>query len=198
MNKNWKIKPIIFIFISILLIGIGTTYAVFNNNYTFTNSFKSSTVDVKIEENFTPKPWNRDTKTTKEVKIANKGNSDVVIRISYDEVWSKELNGEKVQINNLVNGQNVVIKEWTSDFLKNFVLKDDGWYYYNKVLKGNSAVTILESIKLDYDLVDASSENYEEYDYELSFNFEAVQADAKAIKEVWKVDATLAGNSVTW
>lgn len=198
--KKMKKKPILFVTLVLVLIGIGTTIAFFSNSYKFDNVFKSASNDVVIEENFTPKPWEKNTPTTKEVYVTNKESGDVVVRLSYEEVWSKKVGSETYQISNKVNGENVVKKNWTADFLSsdNWVLKDDGYYYYKKLLKGKSSIKILESIELNYDLIEASGEDYLSYDYELDFNFEAIQPTAEAIKSVWGIDATIANDKVNW
>lgn len=197
MKNKIKVKPIIFIIISILLIGLGTTLALYQNKYSFKDDFNSAALNVVIEDEFTSTPW-CDIPTAKKVSIVNHEESDVVIRVSYDEVWSKTLSDETVQISNLVNGENVVIKNWTQAFLDDFTLKEDGWYYYNKVLKGNGSITILESIQLNNDLVSQSGDDYSSYDYELDFDFEALQNSEEAIKSVWGLTATIQNDIVTW
>ena len=200
MIKNIKKKPILFIFLALLLIGVGTTIALFTNSYTFNNTFKSADSKIVLEENFTPTPWIENTPTTKEVYITNNGDSDVVVRLSYEELWSKKVGSETHQISNIVDGQNVVKKKWTDGFLSsdNWVLKDDGYYYYKKILKGNSRIQILKSIELDYDLIEKSGEDYLSYDYELVFEIETVQPTSEAIKSVWGLNATIANDNVNW
>ncbi len=121
-------------------------------------------------------------------------------------------------LNNKIDGQDVVIKEWTEEWLNDFVLGNDGWYYYKKVLNSNSNVQILNSIMKNPKLFgDDSSDRddnmgtlsrlqiqhnlhqrYTASDYELDFNYEAVQADKKAIKELWGHDVTITDNEIEW
>lgn len=200
MSKLKK-KPLLFLVLSLLFISIGTTFALFQTGYIYENMFQSSKQDVVLVEESSEMVWSSEA-TSKKVSVANNGDSDVVIRVSYDEVWSKEVSDEVVQISNIVDGEEVVIKNWTSTFLTDFELKDDGWYYYKKVLKGNTTVQLLESILLDSSLpIDGNVLGYEDYysyNYELSFHFEAVQATKNAISKVWGYTVEITEDDVTW
>ena len=127
----------------------------------------------------------------KEVTIKNEGASSpkVLIRIAYSETWTKS---DGTIISNIVNNSNVVIKNWTTDFTTDFVDGGDGWYYYEKVLNPASEVKILNSIALN-------DSEYNKYNYDISFRFESVQADATAANALWGKTATIDENgAVTW
>lgn len=194
--KNIKRKPLIFL-LGILVLGIvGGTFAYYYSEIAISNEFKTLTYNVQIEEEFN-KTWG-----TKKVSFVNKEatNTPVVLRINYNESWRKEVNGTKLSLDNNVNGENAVTKNWTTAFTNDFVLGDDGWYYYKKTLNAKKSVQVLESITLNEDLISTSPyyDEYKDYDYELDFNFEAIQANTDAISEIWNKKATISGGNVTW
>lgn len=130
-------------------------------------------------------------------------------------------------ISNTINGENVVIKDWTDDFLNDFVLGSDGWYYYKKVLNSGDELTILNSINLNLELLynnddkdkytnyiitydsvndeynieeeldSSSNENYP-YIYNLTFSFEVIQANSTAVSQIWNKSITINNGNVTW
>lgn len=187
-----NIKPLIFIFVIVIVLGVGGTMAYLTHNYIYTNTFNTSTYDVQIEEEF------YNTWGTKKVSIVNNEatNTPVIIRVNYNEIWS---NGNKV-LSNKIDGEESVIKNWTQTFKNDFVLGADGWYYYKKILNGGSSVKILDSIDKNTDLINSSSDKdkYSSYDYELSFNYEALQASKDAVKDIWGYNVTINGSDIVW
>ena len=127
----------------------------------------------------------------KEVTIKNEGagSPKVLIRVAYSETWTK---ADGTIISNIVDNNNVVTKNWTTDFTTDFVDGGDGWYYYKKVLNPASEVKILNSIALN-------DSSYNKYNYDLSFRFESVQSDAAAANALWSKNVTIDDNGVaTW
>ena len=178
-------KSLRYLILLAFIIVIGVTSAFYISSVAMVNNFKTSTYDVKLEEEF------NGTFGTKKVSIVNnEDNTPVVLRINYLEVWSK-LNEDGIYdtLSNKFNGSDVVTKEWTEEFKTNFTLRDDGWYYYNKVLEPGDRVEILKSITLNDELIQSSSnyENYKTYNYELTFNYEAIQATSEAISDIWEL-----------
>ena len=45
-------KPLVFIVLLLVIVGIGTTFALFYSNVVIPNQFKTRIYDVKIEEEF--------------------------------------------------------------------------------------------------------------------------------------------------
>lgn len=194
--KKIKKKPLIFL-LALIVIGIvGTTFAYYYTEVSFPNQFRTMTYNVTIEEEF------NDTWGTKKVSFVNKEetNTPVVLRINYNELWRKEVSGVKLSLDNNVNGENVVTKNWTSTFTSDFIDGGDGWYYYKKTLNAEESVQVLNSISLKEDLISTSPyyNDYKSYTYELDFNFEAIQASSSAISEIWSKTATISGSNVTW
>lgn len=125
------------------------------------------------------------------ITFRNEGasSSKVLLRIAYSETWSK---ADGTIISNNGAAGNAVTKNWTTDFGRDFVDGNDGWYYYEFVLNPESEVRVLDSIEL----VDNS---YSIYNYDLSFRFESVQADAAAANALWNKNVTIDDNgAATW
>lgn len=194
--RKIKKKPLIFLLVLCLLGIVGTTFAYYYTEIAIPNQFKAMTYNVTIEEEF------NDTWGTKKVSFVNneETNTPVVLRINYNELWRKEINGVKLSLDNNVNGTNVVTKNWTTAFTNDFVDGGDGWYYYKKTLNAEESVQVLNSISLNESLISTSPyyNDYKTYTYELDFNFEAIQANSSAISEIWGKNATITGGDVTW
>lgn len=195
MKKN-NTKPIIFMLILPILTAIGFTLAYYTSEIKLVNEFKTSTYNVDIEDRNTGS-WGERT-----VKFINKEatNTPVVLRINYNESWTNKINDYLLTLDNTINGENVVIKSWTEDFLNDFIKGDDGWYYYTKILYAKENVQVLTQVELNQNLIKNSAyyDEYLTYTYDLSFNFEAIQADSNAIQEIWNKKTTLKGNDVLW
>ncbi len=194
LKKFKKIKP--FSFLLILCIGVvGVTLAYTIFNYSYSKTYTTKGYNVTMEGQFT------NGFGEKKVSFKNNDTMPVVIRFTYNELWSKEDSEYGMfTLSNTVGTESVVTKTWTTPLETNFTLGSDGWYYYNKVLDANSSVEVLNSIAFNDTLAQTSSdyEDYRTYDYDLSFNFEAVQADTKAIQKVWNKSATITSGDITW
>lgn len=194
--KKIKKKPLFFLLLLLVLGIVGTTFAYYYTEIAIPNQFRAMTYNVTIEEEF------NNTWGTKKVSFVNneETNTPVVLRINYNELWRKEVNGVKLSLDNNVNGTNVVIKNWTTAFTNDFIDGGDGWYYYKKTLAAEASVQVLDSIALNESLISTSPyyNDYKSYTYELDFNFEAIQASSSAISEIWGKTATISGGNVTW
>lgn len=194
--KKIKKKPLFFLLLLLALGIVGTTFAYYYTEIAIPNQFRAMTYNVTIEEKF------NNTWGTKKVSFVNneETNTPVVLRINYNELWRKEVNGVKLSLDNNVNGTNVVTKNWTTAFTNDFIDGGDGWYYYKKTLAAEASVQVLDSIALNESLISTSPyyNDYKSYTYELDFNFEAIQASSSAISEIWGKTATISGGNVTW
>ena len=194
--KKIKKKPLFFLLLLLALGIVGTTFAYYYTEIAIPNQFRAMTYNVTIEEEF------NNTWGTKKVSFVNneETNTPVVLRINFNELWRKEVNGVKLSLDNNVNGTNVVTKNWTTAFTNDFIDGGDGWYYYKKTLAAEASVQVLDSIALNESLISTSPyyDDYKSYTYELDFNFEAIQASSSAISEIWGRTATISGGNVTW
>ena len=122
-------------------------------------------------------------------KNEGSGSSKVLLRIAYSETWSKT---DGTIVSNVGASGNAVTKSWTDAFTQDFVDGNDGWYYYTKTLNPEAEVKVLNSITLNDD-------SYSVYNYDLSFRFESVQADAAAANALWSKNVTIDDNgAATW
>ena len=104
LKRIRKNKPVIYCLLLLSFFGITGTMAFLTSNVVFNNIFKTSSYDVKIEENF-DNTWG-----TKEVFVVNSGEANVFIRLNYSEMWI-DLNNNIM--NNKVDGVSIVDKTWT-------------------------------------------------------------------------------------
>ena len=194
--KNITKKPLFFLLGILVISVIGGTFAYYYQNFSIPNQFKSMTYNVNLTEDFN-NDWE-----TKKVYITNNetGNTNVVLRISYNEVWIKTDMSNALTISNTINGNNLVTKSWTTTFTNDFTDGLDGWYYYNKVLKPNDTIQILNSISLNTNLIENTIyyNDYLEYDYNLIFNYEAIEANSSKISDIWGKTATINNLNVSW
>ena len=199
-EKSKKLKPILFIILLLSISLVGITLAYFKTSEEYFNKFKVRAYNISLNEvGFTGDFG------TKKVSIENKDEAEVILRISVNELWSKKVDNEKLIISNEIwddtkkSYENVVNKEWTNNW-DNFINGGDGWYYYTKILKGNSSIPILNSISLKEDLIKQTNEYeyYKTYDYDLTFNFEAVQATSSAVKKSWNKTVIINEDNLSW
>lgn len=192
--KNNKIIFVILLFLVIL--SIGGTIAYYYQNIVIPNEFQTLLYNVTIDEDFNNE-WG-----TKKVYITNNeiSNSNVLIRVNYNEIWSKKIGNTLVYLSNTINGTNVVDKGWTDTFSNDFIDGLDGWYYYKKLLAPNETIQILNSISLNNNLIEQNSEyeEYLDYNYKLIFNYEAIELNAVKVSNIWNKNITIDGSNVTW
>lgn len=194
--KNMKSKPLIFLLAFLIIFSIGGTIAYFYQTVMLPNQFKTMTYKVDLTEEFND-DWG-----VKKVYITNNedSNTAVFLRVNYNEIWSKTVSGTILTLSNTVSGSNVVDKDWTSTFSNDFIDGNDGWYYYTKTLGPNESIQLLDNIYLNNYLIQSSPdyENYLDYDYKLIFNYEALDADADKVSEIWNKTVTINGTNVSW
>ncbi len=193
--KKYKIKPLVFIILLLSILLVGTTIALFTARRNVASQFQALTYDVDIDDN------NPDTWGDRDVTITNNDKTPVVLRVTYSETWSKQdsIQGYLI-LNNLVNGTNVVNKTWTNTWTNEFTKGGDGWYYYKKVLDSNDSIKIIENVTINERLLRDNSlyDKYNNYDYELNFGIEAIQATEEAIKDLWGFDVSINENTISW
>lgn len=188
-----KKKPLIFLIALAFLVTISATIATYFSETSVANRFQAKTYNVTLDEEF------NNTWGTKKVFIRNNENATaIVIRVSYNEVWSQDVDGTVVIHSNKVDNKEVALKAWTTTFTNDFILKDDGWYYYKKVLQPGSSIQLLSTVNkntaVDFNL----HPEYNSSDYELTFTYEAIQATEAAVLELWGKTITINGGNVTW
>ena len=195
-TRKIKIRSLFFLLGFLVLISVGGTIAYYYQNVTLPNEFQTLVYNVTIDEEYYD-DWG-----TKKVYINNSdsSNTPVVLRINYNEIWNYKGYGADVKLSNTINGTNVVDKDWTSTFTNDFIDGQDGWFYYKKLLSPNETIQILDSISLNTTLIESSPDyqDYLDFDYKLSINYEALGPNTNKISSIWNKNATISGNNVTW
>ncbi|MBR1386458.1 MAG: SipW-dependent-type signal peptide-containing protein [Bacilli bacterium] len=196
MKKLKNRKTLLFALLLLVLVGVGGTLAYYYSEATIANKFKTMTYDVVLREEF------NNTWGTKKVYISNEEETStpVVLRVNYNEVWKVETEDGISFLPNSNGTDDFATKTWTQTFRDDFIKGYDGWYYYKKVLNGQEEVQILDSVTKNTILISSSTDydSYNDYDYELTFNYEAIQADAVAVSEIWGVETTISNGNVDW
>lgn len=168
-----------------LTVGIGSTSAVIRHQIDLKNEISTDTVVVEVEEDLSDDNQDDWTKP-KKVSFKNSGSADVFLRVAYSESWSTAggANGEKELLSNKMPGSDsdVASKVVSGE---NWELREDGWYYYKKVLPaGSTTESFMEQV--DFSNIDSLEESlkntYKNAEYEIHFQAEAVQAS-----DEWKV-----------
>lgn len=200
--------------LAVAVAGIGGTGAVIQHKLALKNIVKTPTVEVSIGDEVGAI---KGSKKQKEVSFKNEGTADVFIRVAYAEQWKQ---GEELLSSQDSEGKDVVKKfdgaeqlddSMASIFSGNlWTLGPDGWYYYNHVLKaGTSTGKLLTAVDFsDFASQDQgmaeSLKKYENADYELHFQVEAVQAsddytlNQEAINEVFGSEVELGTQPSDW
>ena len=163
-----------------LTVGIGSTSAVIRHQIDLKNEISADTVVVEVDDN--QSDWTK----PKKVSFKNSGSADVFLRVAYSESWSTAggADGEKELLSNKMPGSDsdVASKVVSGE---NWELREDGWYYYKKVLPaGSTTESFMEQV--DFSNIDSLEESlkntYKNAEYEIHFQAEAVQAS-----DEWKV-----------
>ncbi|MDI9216600.1 MULTISPECIES: hypothetical protein [Clostridium] len=190
MNKNILLKSIVVLSIAYLfLVTINKSYATFRSTDYTVNKFTTADLKGEIEEEFPDDIKNWDDPLTKEVRFSNTGTIGMMLRVNYLENWSNVDNlGNTIYLSNIINGEEVAIKNWTPFWTNEWTLGNDGWYYYNFILEpGKDTQTILDSVGFNKKF----ETEYKEAKYNLTFNMEYVNADYNAVKEVFGMNANI-------
>lgn len=190
--------------LAVAVAGIGGTGAVIQHRLAVKNTLKTPTVEVGIIDTV----GGEGHKKQKEVSFKNEGTADAFIRVAYAEQWEQ---GKELLSSQDADGKDLVDKFNDNKFKDSmaemfsedlWTLGSDGWYYYNHVLEaGTSTDTLLTAV----DFSDFAGENgvitdellqkYQNADYELHFQVEAVQASDNYELNVEAVD-TVFGSEV--
>lgn len=193
------------------LLLIGFSFALWTGKIGHTNELKAHKEEAKIEETF-----KQDTQPSgtvqKEVSFKNDSSGSVFLRVSYAETWEKTEDGNKMLLNNQLNGKDVATKNWKNGFAKNSDLwmdGEDGWFYYKKILKsGKHTENVLETVSFPEYVGDYK--DYQDAQYQLYFRMEILQAsdsqstlnrsqvNKKASQTIFGKEATVNGETVEW
>lgn len=199
--------------LAVAVAGIGGTGAVIQHKLAVKNTLKTPTVEVGIIDTV----GGEGQKKQKEVSFKNEGTADAFIRVAYAEQWEQ---GKELLSSQDADGRDLVDKfngEKFNNSMAEMFSKDlwtlgsDGWYYYNHVLEaGTSTDTLLTAVDFsDFEgkngiIADESLQKYQNADYELHFQVEAVQAsddydlNKTAVTTVFGNEVGLGTQPVDW
>ena len=179
-----KNKKIIIAASLLATLAIGETFAWIAPTLEVKNELTAHTTNVIVDEpEFEP---GTDSGThNKQVIFKNTGDSDVFIRMSYEEYWQSGAGNDKIQMSNTVldngNRREVATKNFNGSFnpqaeTELWIPGNDGWYYYKKVVPAGQSLehNVLESVT--FPAYTGAFAEYENAEYYLHFKVEAVQA----------------------
>lgn len=165
---------LLMITVMICITAIGSVYAWSKLSASVTNKINTPTVDVEVIEEFdeqTTVDWYQP--VDKKVQFKNIGTAPIFIRVSYVELWR---NTNNQVLSSIVNGQEIVKKNWTDAWKNEWIDGNDGWFYYKKILQPNNLCSkILTSLEFDSSNLGNLTDIYGNASYSLKFVSEAVQ-----------------------
>jgi len=202
--KKGQVKSlVILILMTLIVLGVGVTYAYNQHNTQVDNFLKASQVAGEIIENGqlvgVEKPFSLDPgyDVEKRVQFKNTGEAPVFVRISFGETWL-DSDGKW-----LTNDNEYATLYWTEAWAEEWQLKADGWYYYKKILKPD-ALTSEILTNVEFDAHENLQLEYQTAKYQLFFTMEVVQCSAdmtvndKALKATFGRGATITEDVVIW
>ena len=161
--KNKKLKAIAGL---VAVAVIGGLLAYFNQTMTVENPFDTNKYSSELVETFNPgdgDDWQPGATVNKDIQVDNTGDYDVIVRVKFDETWTRK-GGNSAYVTNtgindstsqtdetdgLVTGDYSVVKKNLLNADKWFYNTNDGYYYYLDNLKaGQNTGTFLDSVKL--------------------------------------------------
>lgn len=202
--KN-KIVRLLIPFLLLAVLGlVGTSFAWTKQEVSVENKLKAHTTEISIKEDFEPETGK------KEVVFKNNGSSSVFLRMTWTEYW--ETADGKI-LSNQIGGEEVATKKWTDAYRLQWKEANptDGWFYYTQILPaGGSTDKILTKVEFPKNY-EGNLSDYEDAEYHLYFQVEAVQAsdsagtlnsaqvNADATWTTWHMTATVGDDgTVTW
>lgn len=172
--KVKRSQVLLMIAVMICFMAIGGVYAWSKLSASVTNKINTPTVDVEVIEEFdeqTMVDWYKP--VDKKVQFKNIGTVPIFIRVSYVELWK---NANNKILSSVVNGQEIVKKNWTDAWKNEWVDGNDGWFYYKRVLQPNTLSShVLTSLEFDSSNLGELTDIYGNASYSLKFVSEAVQ-----------------------
>ena len=205
-------RSLIFMVFGLILVIFGFTFAYFSNQALLSNEFHTGVYDVSILKNFkSPDGWKPGDVLPFSIVATNNGDYDVCVRVTINSYWKNDYNNDT--ISNLIHDE-----ENNTDFyaaiigyqnLDKWILDRDAstidtsiYYYYTKIQKNSSTVSLIENITFNPDVLDYScvgdNDNYncslvykgvDGYNFILNATVETV--DFKKYNDVWDTSVVI-------
>ena len=191
------------VFLGILsLLIFGAAMAVYNHSLKLDNEFNTADARVYIDERFDPNDkWVPGEEKEKQVWFGNDGDVDAVLRVKFSpELKLKD--GEPVTDRVVLDSFKL---NFSSGFSGDWTVGNDGWYYYNKVLRSSERTDCtLESVTVS-NLIGNDGHNvridYSSAVFTVNVDGEmiqALQAENIAAEKGWGMSPVISGESVGW
>lgn len=153
---------------------VGGTFAYFTQSTTIDNPFNTGIYKTVVTEDFNPEDgdnWKPGAEVNKDVYVQNTGDQPVVVRVKFEEKWTRKGEDKPFKENNQgvtpllvyqkdpfdgkVDGDDTVVEKKFND-IGSFTdghhwseLQHDAWFYYNTVLlPGEITPKLLDSVTL--------------------------------------------------
>ena len=142
VKKNKIERKYIFIGLVLLILVIlfGVTVSYFRSDFVSQNEILATGNSVTVSDTFNgPTNWVPGDSINTNFTISNPSSVPVVLRASISETWNNS------DLNNQINGEDVVLKEIGSDWTYY-----DGYYYYNNTLANHSSTSTTLFSKLTF------------------------------------------------
>ena len=149
-----KNKKSLIAIITILVIGVGVTFAYFITSSTYDNDFDVGDYNVETKELFvSPDEWSPGDTVNKSFKVKNKGTMPVAVRVAYNTEWIGS-DGGVITVPN-----DAVIINFSNNYkwIRQYSYASDYYYYYIYALApGEEVEPFIESVTLNSNLNDTS------------------------------------------
>lgn len=192
-KRNRFIKPLLTSLVIIVgLIGVSLAFFIddFKLPISFAKQQYNDNTNIKIES---PNNWTPGTTTEQEITYKNNEDVPLAIRISIDEKWISK-NGNELGLT-LSDGTKAAILNINN---KDWILKDDFYYYNNKLNKNETTTNFINSItfsnNVNYEFkcnllngkaCSKTGDDYYDAKYILNINIETIKYDY--YEEIWKI-----------
>lgn len=189
--KGWLKKQILIAALILLITALLTmgSWAYLFDSDAIVNTFRAGTVDIEIDENYTPAVDWQGGKYTKELRVKTLGTKCVYVRVSLTPLWGHLSNGDFVAEPSLPV-DNVTLTWNQTDWVY-----QDGWYYYKHILCPDDVETslLLQKVALKKSI---TGKEYRGKVLHIVADAEAVQASYGAYKQAWGLENLPAGVEV--
>lgn len=176
-NKRIILAAAVLLVSLVGIMGLRFVYAALTDYDQKTNDFQIANLRGDITEKFTPptkdKPIQPGDVYPKEVKVTNTSNAPFFVRVLViPEVKSKDGTLLPSEI-----GKDIMV-----DLDKNWVLGEDGFYYYlKKVSEKEETTPVFKTVKL----VNTYEEDYEQADMQIALKSETVTSAGDNYRKAW-------------
>lgn len=185
--KKKNVVLISSIVLAVLLVVGGTMAWFTSETKEVTNTFKTGTVDIEVNEEFDEddnQNINPGDVKTKEVKVSNVGTKSAYIRVKLTPVWDGGKLPNEVEFHKGDVVTTAIMAYY--EILNDWQLHNDGWCYYPYIVEKDSPTpNIIEEVIFAGKYM---PNTYQGKQFTLKVEAEAIQASNGAALDEWGVD----------